>query len=813
EKWQAPKLEKTQGMFKNTEKFNQPIENWKTPEVKDASSMFEGAKKFAKPLKDWKVPKVEKAKDMVKDSGLARKAQAKAKAQAKPQAGGQAGGQAKPDFSNYLPQAMPKQAQQQAEKSVEETPAPKMLTVPSNVMATALSATSIKVTWEQVSNAVGYTVYYSTSSISDVSANDVKNIQLSGAAKTVATVTGLNGMTAYFFRVVAQADTAGKYKDSLPSAEKTVTTTHVLDAPSNVGVRMNHMKRSVWVSWNKVDHADGYTIYYSKSSISDIAGSNIQKVALNWNGWSKWRISVDPDAQYHFRVVATANSQSKYGDSVPSAEETISTPAMKPLYVPQKLKVVSNSPTSVRLSWTDGNHMFPPLITKGDIIYYSKNEISADGSGVDVKWMNAYTPDWKRAKVISNLEPNTTYYFRIKARAEYGTIYRHSPLSPQKSVTTLSDVLVAPGNLSAATRSMTSIHISWDQVANASGYIVYYSKNRISDVSASEVQNVDGGAALEKTIDNLTSGTLYYFGIVAKAATSGEYKNSVLSGQVSGTTFSDNTAQQITPPNVTAANINSITWLKVSWPRVADDANGYRIYYSESSIPDVPGSGISRVDVVGVGTGRQEKIIRNLTPGSQYHFRMITKASLQKRNSPLSTEVTASTEAATAKPTTKLELQKLISKRFTPFSKTTPDLNDIDVSAITDMSSLFSVGYVGGPAIDPDDPESFYDFVLRPDYYADFWSFNGDISQWDVSNVTTMKRMFALAEGFNGDIRNWDTSNVTNMDQMFLGSSPYSAPQFNRDLSGWDVSSVTSHRDMFKNSRMESTTNWHPRWD
>ena len=38
--------------------------------------------------------------------------------------------------------------------------------------------------------------------------------------------------------------------------------------------------------------------------------------------------------------------------------------------------------------------------------------------------------------------------------------------------------------------------------------------------------------------------------------------------------------------------------------------------------------------------------------------------------------------------------------------------------------------------------------------------FNGDISNWDVSNVTNMQRMFEDAQ-FNGDISKWDVSKVS----------------------------------------------------
>ena len=63
-------------------------------------------------------------------------------------------------------------------------------------------------------------------------------------------------------------------------------------------------------------------------------------------------------------------------------------------------------------------------------------------------------------------------------------------------------------------------------------------------------------------------------------------------------------------------------------------------------------------------------------------------------------------------PQTKEELRNLIEQRIKDEGNEV-NLNDIDVSAITDMSTLF----------------------LRMD-------FNGDISGWDVSNVTYADDMF-----------------------------------------------------------------------
>ena len=74
-------------------------------------------------------------------------------------------------------------------------------------------------------------------------------------------------------------------------------------------------------------------------------------------------------------------------------------------------------------------------------------------------------------------------------------------------------------------------------------------------------------------------------------------------------------------------------------------------------------------------------------------------------------------------------------------------------------------------------------------------SFNGDISEWDVSRVATMNRMFRSAASFNGDLSKWDVSHAQDMSSMFNG-----AELFNGELSEWDVSSVTNMDRMFRHT-------------
>jgi hypothetical protein len=61
----------------------------------------------------------------------------------------------------------------------------------------------------------------------------------------------------------------------------------------------------------------------------------------------------------------------------------------------------------------------------------------------------------------------------------------------------------------------------------------------------------------------------------------------------------------------------------------------------------------------------------------------------------------------------------------------------------------------------------------------------GDISRWDVSNVTKMDLLFEDMQNFNVNINNWNVMNVTSMNGMFRR-----AYSFNQELNNWNVSNV-----------------------
>ncbi|WP_197703602.1 BspA family leucine-rich repeat surface protein [Marinobacter sp. LV10R510-11A] len=69
-----------------------------------------------------------------------------------------------------------------------------------------------------------------------------------------------------------------------------------------------------------------------------------------------------------------------------------------------------------------------------------------------------------------------------------------------------------------------------------------------------------------------------------------------------------------------------------------------------------------------------------------------------------------------------------------------------------------------------------------------------------------MLAMFHNAINFNQDISNWNTSNVSNMRRMF-----YEANNFNQDLSDWCVSKIGSKPNSFDASAI-AWTDPKPSW-
>lgn len=132
---------------------------------------------------------------------------------------------------------------------------------------------------------------------------------------------------------------------------------------------------------------------------------------------------------------------------------------------------------------------------------------------------------------------------------------------------------------------------------------------------------------------------------------------------------------------------------------------------------------------------------------------------------------------------------------FCQSMKGNSSFGDWDVSNVTLMRSLFAFSdfneYIGD--WDTSNVESMFAvFIETP--------FDQDLSKWNTAKVTNTVQMFSDTP-FNQDISNWEVSNVINMNGMFERGS------FDQNIADWDVSQVTDLSGMFFQSGI-STLNY-----
>ena len=66
--------------------------------------------------------------------------------------------------------------------------------------------------------------------------------------------------------------------------------------------------------------------------------------------------------------------------------------------------------------------------------------------------------------------------------------------------------------------------------------------------------------------------------------------------------------------------------------------------------------------------------------------------------------------------------------------------------------------------------------------FAEAHSFNGDVSTWNISKVASMRGMFQDASSFNSDVSSWDLQGARDISYIFRDAN-----SFNQDISSWNV--------------------------
>ena len=117
-------------------------------------------------------------------------------------------------------------------------------------------------------------------------------------------------------------------------------------------------------------------------------------------------------------------------------------------------------------------------------------------------------------------------------------------------------------------------------------------------------------------------------------------------------------------------------------------------------------------------------------------------------------------------------------------------VSDWDVSNVTDFTGAF----MGATSFNqPIDSWNMGKATIIADMFYGASNFNQPLNSWNISKVTNTSGVFKNAVKFNQPLDNWDTSNVdSHMSIMFEG-----ATAFNQDITGWNVSKVKNFTEMF----------------
>jgi len=133
-------------------------------------------------------------------------------------------------------------------------------------------------------------------------------------------------------------------------------------------------------------------------------------------------------------------------------------------------------------------------------------------------------------------------------------------------------------------------------------------------------------------------------------------------------------------------------------------------------------------------------------------------------------------------------------------------LDNWDVSNVTNMRGMFAFTSAFNQ------PLNSWNISNVTDIHAMFWyntSFNQPLNNWNTSKVWDMAGVFEGVSSFNQSLNNWNTASATTMRKMFSG-----ATSFDQDLSSWNVTSIVASttaqynglENMFYNTTL-STTN------
>ena len=358
---------------------------------------------------------------------------------------------------------------------------------------------SITVTWNAIANASGYTLQYKKASESTW-----RTEPMIASESTSHTVSGLAGGTTYNFRMFANG--SGTYIDSELSAVVSYsTTTQPLSTPTFSDVSSTY--NSITVSWNSVSNASGYVVQYRKTNDSTLLTTATLSPSLT----SYTLDGLDVRTPYIIRMYAKGTGA--YLDSSYSDAITCSTLSQQ-LATPN-LTVSNSTQTSITVAW----------------------DAIANASGYTLQYKKSTGSIWWTAPTIAASQTNYTLTdlvagtsYNIRLLAKGSGVYTDSNYCAVVTYATKTKQLAVP-TLTAFDSTQTSITVTWNAIANATGYTMQFKK---SNATTWTTLPTIAASQTSYTIDDLDVNTTYNLRMLAKG--SGSYSSSDYSAAISCST-------------------------------------------------------------------------------------------------------------------------------------------------------------------------------------------------------------------------------------------------------------------------------------
>jgi titin len=300
----------------------------------------------------------------------------------------------------------------------------------------------------------------------------------------------------------------------------------------------------------------------------------------------------------------TLGGQVSAAVTITDNDTTTPPPATTPPAAPSGIAGTVVSGNRIDVRWTDNANNETGFEIQRSLVY---NFLSPTNVTVNTANLSSYSD--------TTLNPNTYYYFRVRARNAAGvSSWSSSVKLKTSSSTTTPTIPAAPTNPSATADSSSQITVRWtDTSNNETGFrILRYNSDPNDPFISTTPTYFTVGAGVTSFVDTGHSpNTTRWYHVQSYNAAG----NSVYSSRVSATTFPVVTPTVPAAPTSPGATANSSSQITVTWGDASNNETGFRIQRSTTS-------NFASVTEFTVGAGVTSFVNTGLTANTTYYYRV-----------------------------------------------------------------------------------------------------------------------------------------------------------------------------------------------